>query len=168
MVKIVEGDIFESDAGFIVHQVNCQGVMGSGIAKSIRLKFYNVYTEYKELVNMCDKDPKHLLGKVLYVPGHRPHQDEPIIIANLFGQDKYGYNGACYTDYEALRKGFKHIAEHVPTIPIENKKIAIPFKIGCCRGGGDWSIVYKMIHDELSDLDVTIYKLPEVKGCEPL
>lgn len=33
-MKIVDGDIFNCDADAILHQVNCQGVMGSGVAKS--------------------------------------------------------------------------------------------------------------------------------------
>lgn len=26
-------------------------------------------------------------------------------------------------------------------------KIAMPYKIGCCRGGADWDKVYKMIEE---------------------
>ena len=32
-VVIKEGNVFDSDAKIICHQVNCQGVMGSGVAK---------------------------------------------------------------------------------------------------------------------------------------
>ena len=42
----------ESGCNIICHQVNCQGVMGSGIAKQVREKYPNVYNSYKKA---CDK-----------------------------------------------------------------------------------------------------------------
>ena len=35
MLKIIDGDIFASGADIIAHQTNCQGVMGSGVAKQV-------------------------------------------------------------------------------------------------------------------------------------
>ena len=37
-------------------------------------------------------------------------------------------------------------------------KIAIPYLMGCHRGGGDWEIVSKMIEEELAGCDVTYYR----------
>lgn len=34
-IRIVNGDIFQSGADIIVHQVNCQGVMKSGVARQV-------------------------------------------------------------------------------------------------------------------------------------
>lgn len=39
MIKHIKGDIFQSGADVILHQVNCQGVMGSGVAKQVREKY---------------------------------------------------------------------------------------------------------------------------------
>lgn len=36
MIKHEIGDMFASDANVFVHQVNCKGVMGSGVAKQVR------------------------------------------------------------------------------------------------------------------------------------
>ena len=36
MIKIIEGNIVNANTDFIIHQVNCQGVMGSGVAKALR------------------------------------------------------------------------------------------------------------------------------------
>ena len=33
MVKERKGDLLRSDAAIIAHQVNCQGVMGAGVAR---------------------------------------------------------------------------------------------------------------------------------------
>ena len=46
MIKIIDGDLFETDAKFIVHQVNCMGRMGSGVALQVKEKYPHVYEEY--------------------------------------------------------------------------------------------------------------------------
>lgn len=146
MIKYIKGDILNSDTDVIIHQVNCYGVMGSGIAKQIREKYPNVYKNYKYLCN-CYK-PEQLLGYVQYVA-----VDNNKIICNVFGQLNYGYDGKLYTNYESLERAFKYISRY-----LRNKSIAIPYKIGCCRGGGDWNIVYKMIEEIFKDCDVTLYE----------
>lgn len=151
MIKHVKGDIFKSKATVIVHQVNCQGVMGSGVAKQVRDLYPNVYVKYKEL---CDRykesnSSKDLLGIAQIVP---TNYGDTRYIANLFAQDSFG-NFKCFTDYDALRKCLIYIS-----LQFRHSSIAIPYLIGCCRGGGDWNIVYKIIEETLSDCDVTLYE----------
>ena len=145
MIKHIKCDIFESGADVICHQVNCQGVMGSGIAKQVREKYPWVYAEYKEC---CDLSGSMMLGAYQQV-----YIDEKRVILNIFNQDKFGYDGKCYTSYEALGESLKDIAE-----TYSDKTIAIPYLMGCHRGGGDWNIVYKMIEEifEGHDGDVLI------------
>ncbi len=45
--EIIEGNLFDTDAKFICHQVNCMGKMGSGVALQVRQRFPHVYEEYK-------------------------------------------------------------------------------------------------------------------------
>lgn len=147
MIKHIQCDIFESGADVILHQVNCQGVMGSGVARQVREKFPSVYKSYKTI---CDgmKNRSQLLGTAQCV-----QVDSGQFIVNLFAQENYGHDGKCYTDYNAL----KRCLQSVKTYPMfDNQTIAIPYKIGCDRGGGDWNIVYKMIKDIFSDSDMTV------------
>lgn len=142
MIKHIKCDIFESGADIICHQVNCQGVMGSGIAKQVREKFPNVFAYYKKV---CDDwrikfGSDALLGQMQIVPVTIGW------IANLFAQDKFGYDGKCYTDYDSLRRCLETVKNRFP-----NKTIAIPYLMGCARGGGDWNIVYKMIEEVFAD-----------------
>jgi hypothetical protein len=37
--------------------------------------------------------------------------------------------------------------------------VALPYKIGCDRGGGDWNVVLGMINDIFTDVDIKLYKL---------
>ncbi len=62
VIKIIEGDLFCSDARIIAHQVNCQGKMGSGVALQVKRKYPNVYNEY---MKVCSAD---MLGKIQIVP----------------------------------------------------------------------------------------------------
>ncbi len=147
MIKHIKCDIFESGADVICHQVNCQGVMGSGVAKQVREKYPLVYKEYKK---WCDiYSPKALLGTAQFIVTDIQYDTSFLGIFNLFGQEKFGYDGKCYTDYNALYKCFEKVKEDLPTDP--KCTIAIPYLMSCHRGGGDWNIVYKMIEEIFDD-----------------
>ena len=45
----VKGSLLDADVDYYCHQVNCQGRMGSGIAKAIKEKWPVVYSEYPEV-----------------------------------------------------------------------------------------------------------------------
>ena len=132
-VKI--GSLFSSGADLLVQQVNCQGVMGAGLAKQIAFHYSEVYREYKAF---CQKyaTSAEMLGKVLIVETYGGTH-----VANIFAQDKYGRND-CFTDYAALRKGFAKVAEFAKTT---NMSVAIPYGIGCGLAGGNWEIVNNII-----------------------
>ena len=45
-VQIIDGDLFQTHAKYICHQVNCQARMGSGVAKQVRAKYPEVYNAW--------------------------------------------------------------------------------------------------------------------------
>lgn len=164
MLKIIDGDIFESDADMIVHQVNCQGVMGSGIAKQVREKFPEIYKAYKEECTKAKAFGESLLGTNSYYN----IDDNGRCIACLFAQKDYGWDKKCYTNYAALRKCLHELKYDAWTLSNHYSrpfKIAIPYLMGCCRGGGNWNIVSEMIEEELfddsGDIEVTLYRYLE-------
>lgn len=151
MIKTVVGNLLDAEENVIVHQVNCQGKMASGIAKQIREKHPNVYEQYMKLFN--ENTPDKLIGKTQAVSINNGRY-----VINLFSQLNYGYDGKRYTSYDAIFDGLKHIK----TVAVENNlSIAIPYKLGSDRGGADWDVVYKMIEKIFGNYDVTIYKLEE-------
>lgn len=164
MIKIIDGDLFSTDAKFIVHQVNCLGKMASGVALQVRNKYPHVYREYLKVVS------KDMLGEIQIVPCNPQYigYDSGSIfvptneqyICNIFSQEKYGYDGKQYTSEEALKKCFEKLK--IKTAEKNNNfnaKIAMPYKIGCCRGGADWNRVYKLIQEIFLNKDVEIYRL---------
>ena len=150
MVNIINGNLLDSKEDYICHQVNCQGVMGSGVAKAIRDEWPEVFTEYRSYVDMCFGTP---LGSVCYAPINNSNQT----VANMFAQSSYGYDGKRYTSYDAFCNCLNVMARDIP----KSKTIAFPYKIGSDRGGANWNIIYAMICEILGDWDVTIYKLEE-------
>lgn len=142
MVKIIEGNLFDSEAEIIAHQVNCQQKMNSGVAKQIRQLYPSVYRDY------IYRKPE--LGNTVIIDVYSKRK-----IANLYAQDKYGYDGKRYTDYEALQKCFDYLNEYASKY---GYTVAMPYKIGCDRGGADWNIVYKIIEDSFT-VDVELWRL---------
>lgn len=149
---IVIDNIFNCKENILCHQVNMQKRMANGIAKQVKELFPNVYDNYmKANLNLGDVD---------IVKIHNP-KSNLLYIANMYSQFRYGYDGKRYTDYDALRKCFKELAYHITN---SNKKqnnftLAVPYKIGCGLGGGDWNIVSQIIFEELKDIEYKIYKL---------
>lgn len=161
MIEIVNGDLLQSNLPLIAHQTNCLGVMGAGIARSIKNKWSTVYTQY---VNFCKclKHSKSLLGKCqICTTGDEPTN----LVANLFGEYSFTESVAPYenrhTDYDALKEALLNLKAFCKGMNII--EIGIPYKLGCGLAGGDWDgVVYPMLQ-ELFDKDSTItlyiYKL---------
>lgn len=153
---ILKGDLLETPFEIIAHQVNCMGKMNSGVAKQIRERFPLAYDAYITSLKQFGAD--YLFGKsqIIRQNGHS--------IFNIFGQYNYGYNGKQYTSYGALDSGFREAINSYRRNDSDDKRqitIAIPYKIGCDRGGGDWSVVKEILEKIEKDYNVVFvaYKL---------
>lgn len=145
-LKFVLGDITKSDANYICHQVNCQGAMGSGVAKAIKDKWPVVYTDYRRFY----ESNKSLLNEIQIVAVSTEQS-----VINMFAQEYYGYDRNQYTSYDAFWKCLNKIKNTVP----KGSKIAFPSKIGCCRGGANWKVILTMISEVLeSEYNVEIWE----------
>ena len=150
MVKEIKGDLLMADVDVICHQVNCQGKMNSGIAKTIRERYPEVYKEY---VMLCvSMTPEQLLSEIQIVTLENSKFEAVI---NMFSQLNYGYDGRRYTSYDAIWTCLNRVKNYVP----KDKKIGFPAKIGCVRGGANWNVVKKMIEEVFEDREVYIYEL---------
>lgn len=148
MIKIIEGDILKASENIIGHQVNCQGVMGAGLAKQLRDNSKVLYNNYRSLCNRAN--PYDLLGTVQIVCVAKDKY-----VANIFGQLNYGRQKLRYTDYDELRKAL----EDLKRIAIkEELSVALPYGIGCGLAGGDWDVVSSIIKEVFSNFDITLYK----------
>lgn len=162
---IKHGNIVDTDAKWILHQVNCKGQMNSGVAKAIKDKWPNAERIYKQACEL--HEDKYLLGWAYpCFVNYNPHQK----VVHLFGQYDFGYDGHRYTSYDALNNALIDFAEYHYEVDDEaeteqERTIAIPWQMGCGRGGGNWEIVMTMIEQVFKGYDGTIefWKYNEVK-----
>lgn len=154
VVDALLGD--ESMPVMVLQQVNCQGIMGSGVAADIRHMFPEVYYKYKQLFDA--RDPKlptaQLLG-TLQVVEVMPNK----YVANLFGQDFFGRDGRQYTDYCALDTALQELAKYLVKHELDHIEIHHPL-IGAGLGGGDWTVIEPIIYRNLGA--TTLWVLPKM------
>ena len=166
---IVTGDIFNTDCKVIAHQVNCVGVMGSGLAREIKNRWNDVFIQYLETIKSLDHN---CLGGCLIVevePGRK-------YVANLFGQ--YYYNGYFsniedylrqpverrptiinknkirFTNYEALFNSISQLKNEMLKHKVDS--VSFPWKLGSDRGGGDWDVIKTMIEVIFKDTNICV------------
>lgn len=139
-MKVVQQDMLALKEGILFHQVNCEGVMGSGIALALAKKFPGLEEEYQRFCreHAGGKTP-NLLGKV-FVFQVSPN----LYVANVFGQS-FAVRRARPTNYEAVATAFENfLAECDRLIPV-SWPYYLPYKMGCGLGGGDWQIYSAII-----------------------
>lgn len=137
MLEVINKDITTIEDGVIVHQVNCMGKMGLGVAGQLRKKYPMIYSEYISLVDSHKNNKELLLGSVQVIPiNHR------LCVVNAFTQYNYGHGPRTHTNYNAIIRAFKLINNIDSEV-----KVHIPYKYGCGLGGGDWNLVQKLISE---------------------
>ena len=143
MIVYCTGDIFLTKSQGIAHGCNCMGIMGAGVAYTIKNIYSNVYRTYR---NRC-------LGN-MFKPGD-------VYIDRTY--DKWIINMATQNKFhDANMKWINKCFEWI----IKNKDVeklnsfAIP-RIGCGLGGLTWDIVKKESVEKYfrdSDINVFVYE----------
>lgn len=121
---IIRGDITEETEGLIIHGVNCQRVMGAGVALAIKKKWPEVYTKY-----MFRKQGRESLGSFQPV-----RIDTGLYVANCWTQEYYGNDGKVYADIDAVSVVLQKAFEFCNLSGLELKSPMI----GCGLGGLSW------------------------------
>lgn len=136
MIEKKEVNIFDLDTEAIVNAVNCQGVMGAGIA----LQFKRLYPEnYKKYRKACMADTVKI-GTMFIVR----ENDKTII--NF--PTKNNWEEA--SDISYITSGLKDLKNTILNMSISS--IAIP-KLGCGLGGLNEDEVVFLIEEELKDIE---------------
>lgn len=160
MIEYRKGDLFAEKHPVIAHGVNCQGVMGSGVAKIIKEKWPEVFQRYVEWIEVRDHD--YRLGFVVPCP-----TKDGTIILNCLTQYDYGREyGKRYVSYDAVDDCMRIIDKDMRLKNFftgelkvdQSNYIAMP-KIGAGLGGGEWSIIEAIINHRLKDHKVVVYEL---------
>ena len=158
MFNIKVGDIFEEvTEGYIMHGCNAQGVMGSGVAKIVKDRYFEAFKVYAQ------QHPHYILGEVI------PKKvTDDLVIVNAITQDQFGTHQV-QVDYDAVEqacRGAKHLAA---SKMVESREVHFPF-IGAGLAGGDehmlLTIFEQQFHEGTDDcnpdkINGTLWLLPD-------
>ena len=131
--------VFNSGCDAIVNTVNCRGVMGAGLALEFRLRYPEMFEQYK----MDCKKGLVRIGEL------RKYESDGAMIINFPTKDHWREP----SEISHIEKGLDYLVEHYKEWGISS--IAIP-PLGCSNGGLDFNIVGPIIHDKLKDLDIEV------------
>lgn len=127
----------------LIQGVNCQNVMGSGLAKAIYTKWPFVKKQYHEF----GKQPLGTIDKLWDSTG-------PMII-NCYTQEFYGRDASVrYASPEAILECFLKVGKH--TVEYNTKRVYLP-RIGCGLANLHW------IDDVMYSLYYVARKYPDVE-----
>lgn len=148
MIEYKHGDIFLEDAEALINTVNCEGVMGRGLA----LQFKNAYPEnFKAYAKACKNNEVQPGRMFVFKMGHLTN---PHYIIN-FPTKRHWREKSRMEDIDA---GLKALVETIHQYNISS--IAIP-PLGSGLGGLNWTMVKHRIETELeslSNIRIIIYE----------
>ena len=144
-MKIITGNLLSNETGILIHGVNCQKVMGSGIALQIKNQYPEVYDSYLEYF-IENPSPLGEIDIVIIKPD--------LMIVNAFTQMYYGKNpNTRYVSYDAIDNCFKAIANFYESEELKHKNIPIRFPlIGAGKGNGNWHCIHEIILSNLEHI----------------
>lgn len=144
------GDVFLLHKGIVAHGCNAQGVMGSGIALTIKNEYPSVFKSYRDLY--VSQECQLHLGQA-----QRVKVDENLTIYNLITQNNFGspkYRTR-WVSYDAIDVSFRAMFLDILDNDIGNQHVTIPL-IGAGLGGGDWNIISTIIKTAASELKIPV------------
>lgn len=138
-IQYVDTDITTVGSGVIGHGVNCQAVMGAGVALAIRTKWPMVYDCYTN-----NDSGKQMLGSA-----HIIRVGFDLWVANCYTQEFYGHGpGLKYASVDAVRQSVEFVYGYM-----EGEETCESYhfpKIGCGLGGLDWETEVRPIFEGLN------------------
>lgn len=140
MISIIPGgDIFSSRCAAIVNAVNCEGVMGKGLAAEFKQRHPSAFLEYQDACRKGLLRPGRCL--LSYLDGEKPR------FAVQF-PTKGRWRRPSRIEYIEL--GLVDLVEQVRLHAIPS--LALP-ALGCGLGGLSWHVVRPMIEASFAPLD---------------
>lgn len=146
MIVYKDGDIFESNCHVLVNPVNCEGVMGAGLAKEFKNRFPKMFVSYKLA---CDE------GSLMPGGYHFYESSAPWDHAVLNLPTKNLWKNP--STYDIVRSSLEVFVSDYKLLNIHSA--AFP-ALGCGLGGLDWNNVQQMMEKYLKPLDILVEIYP--------
>jgi len=154
MIEYVQGDATRplgSGPKIIVHVCNDIGAWGRGFVLALSKRWPGPESEYKKQWKQAQQEKRRLeLGHIQVVT-----VEDDILVVNIIGQRGLrSRRRRKVVVYDAVREGLVRVRKLAKSIAT----VHMP-RIGCGLAGGDWSVMEKIVQEELADhgIPVTVY-----------
>ena len=160
MIRYKQGSLFESNCQTLVCTVNCEGVMGKGIALEFKKNFPEMFTRYRDACLYSKTQLNH--GGDLWL--YRYPDLEQFTLWDTDGNLNKGRQSKilCFATKEHWRnpsklewidRGLEEFVKRYKEWGITS--VAFP-KLGCNNGGLDWNEVRPLMEKHLSKIDIPV------------
>jgi len=139
-MRVLIGDIFESELQTIVNTVNCVGVMGKGVALEFKKRFPDMFEDYEAL---CRAKKVRLGEPYLY------RRLTPPWILNYPTKDHW----RSVSRLDDIISGLEYLVTHYREWGITS--LAVP-PLGCGHGQLEWRVVGPTLYRHLNVLDIPV------------
>ena len=161
VAKCYAGDLLDARVDIIFHVTNCMGVMGAGIAKSIKNKWPKVFTEYKKYLD--ENTPSKSIGTYQSVDITEYAHTQASQVINIFGEYNFSKTKRAIK-YDSVLTALEMFCKDFLDNYKDNKKIILgfPFLFGCGLAGGDWrimkSVIFSVFEKYTDKVEIHFYK----------
>jgi len=154
LIKVKQGDMFESGVQTLVNTVNCVGVMGKGIALEFKKRYPKMFRDYE---SRC-KRGEVKLGRPYAFRVKQGTEDMfpdpetlegPELILNFPTKDHW----RSVSRLEDIIAGLEYLEHHYREWGVTS--IAVP-PLGCGHGQLEWKVVGRTLYRHLSRLNIPV------------
>jgi O-acetyl-ADP-ribose deacetylase (regulator of RNase III) len=147
MIKIIQGNIFDSDMQVIVNPCNCLGVCGKGLALEFKKRYPKYYKVYREI---CLREQLDTGKLFLY------KNNNPWILS--FPTKKHWRNPS---KIEYIESGLDYFNQRYKDWEVGSIAFSA---LGCQNGGLSWDRVRPIMINKLGNLDIEIELYVPLEG----
>jgi len=154
---VITGDLFESDAKYIVHQCNCVTWNAAHLAQSMFRRF-----PHADIYNPRRGTEKHDEPGTIIVRGDGESERFVVAILGQYYPGSPKYPNSSKDGYNVRQKYFRQGLSKLAEVT-DLHSVAFPWGIGCGAAGGDWPTYLQMIQEfaaSVPEVRVTIVQLP--------
>jgi O-acetyl-ADP-ribose deacetylase (regulator of RNase III) len=138
-MEMIKQDITKETSGIVIHGVNAQGAMGSGVAAYIRSAWPKVFHSYISF--LTKHGSKGSLGKVDFC-----RISDNLYVGNCFTQEFFGGDGKRYANIEYVESCLVEVFEFAKKNSLEIKSPMI----GSGLGGLSWENEVKPLFESIN------------------
>jgi O-acetyl-ADP-ribose deacetylase (regulator of RNase III) len=141
-VTLVQGNLFDSPCDTLTNTINCAGAMGAGVAKGFKIRYPDMYQDYRQ---RCDRGEVQLGHPYLWISSYDGGKN----VLN-FPTKQHWKDGS---QWPSIVAGLDFLHAHISQWPV--RSLAVP-ALGCGYGGLEWDDIKFDLANRLHHLGVPV------------